>query len=262
MAAPTAGPCAPWITGSDIPTAACADPDKRALAASAASVILYRLSGRQYPGICERTIRPCGVGCGSWARWPAYRDHWWPATQTPSGTWSIPGGIPVLMGGQCDGRCRLPSVTLPGPIVDVIEVVVDGVVLDPGAYQVVGWRRLERLDGETWPCTQSMAANSGPGGDPGTMQVTYRYGRLPDDAGMAAVIDYASEYAKLLCGNVEGCRLPRRTRSVVRQGISFEVTSNLDYLDKGRTGVETVDNWLVTVNPARLVRRSTVTRLG
>lgn len=259
MAVPVAGVCNPWLTGADIPSTCCADLAKRASAATFAVNVLFRLSGRQYPGICERTIRPCGVGCAAWARWPAYRDAWFPAYPNGGG-WA--GGAPALVGCGCNNRCRLPSVTLPGPVSAITEVVVDGVALDPSAYQVVGYRRLERLDGGTWPCSQNLAADAGVDGDPGTFQVTYSYGRNPDGGGLVAAQEYACEIAKYLCGATgSDCRLPQRTRSVVRQGVSFDITSPLDFLDKGRTGLSLVDAWLASVNPARLARRATVRRL-
>lgn len=259
MAAPVAGVCTPWITGADLPTTCCADLAKRASAATFAVNVLFRLSGRQYPGLCQRTIRPCGVGCGAWARWPAYRDAWWPAYLTSAGSWT--GGAPSLAGCGCNNRCRLPSITLPGPVAAITEVVVDGTVLDPSAYQVVAYRRLERLDGGTWPCSQALAANSAVGGDTGTFQVTFTYGRNPDGGGILAATEYACEIAKYLCGaSASDCRLPQRTRSVIRQGVSFDITSPLDFLDKGRTGISLVDGWLASVNPARLPRRATIRR--
>lgn len=258
MAAPVAGVCNPWITGADIDNTCCADLAKRSLAASFAVNLLYRLSGRQYPGTCTRTIRPCGVGCTAWARWPAYRDSWFPAYNTGTG-WTSTG--PALAYGGCGGRCHLPSVTLPGPVdPETVIVVIDGVTLDPTAYRVINYRRLERLDGGTWPCTQNLAADSGIGGDPGTFQVTYSYGRNPDAGGILAAQEYACEVAKHLCGAGD-CQLPQRTRSVVRQGITFDLTTPLDFLDQGRTGVPLVDLWLTSVNPAKLARRATVRRL-
>jgi hypothetical protein len=257
VAAPVAGVCAPWITGADIGAACCADLAKRASAAAFSVNLLYRLSGRQYPGLCQRTIRPCGVGCAAWARWPAYRDSWFPAYYNAGGGWT--GGAPALAGCGCTNRCRLPSVTLPGPVTAVTEVVIDGAVLDPSTYQVVGHRRLERLDGGTWPCSQNLAADAGVGGVPGTFQVTYTFGRNPDAGGILAAQEYGCEVAKHLCG-ASDCQLPQRTRSVVRQGITFDLTTPLDFLDQGRTGVPLVDLWLTSVNPAKLPRRATVRR--
>lgn len=261
MPAPTAGPCAQWVTGADLDVACCADITTRNTAASVASIILYRLSGRQYPGACERTVRPCGVGCAGWGLWPAYRNHWWHAFQTSSGwEWPVtPAGVPLA--GLCSGRCHLPSVVLPSPVQSVTQIVVDGAVLSPAAYRVAGYRSLQRLDGLRWPCTQRLNLDSGVGGDTGTWQVTFQYGRLPDAGGIAAAKEYGCEIAKHLCSAGAGeCKLPERTRTVVRQGITFDIETPLDFLDGGKTGLAFVDSWLASCNPAKLARRATVRR--
>jgi hypothetical protein len=265
VAAPVAGACAPWVTGDELPTTCCTDTATRTVACEVATDLLFRLSGRQYPGLCQRTVRPCGIGCGGWARWPSWKDAWWTAEQIAvGGGWTInpatfPGGtMPPAAG--CAGACStLSTVTLPGPVAAVTQVVVDGVTLSTSAYQVADYRYLQRIDGGRWPCTQDMDQ---PSSAAGTWQVTYTYGRLPDRAGIEACREYACEIAKHLCpgGSTEQCRLPARTRSVVRQGVSFDITSPLDFLDKGRTGIPTVDAWLVSVNPAGLQRRATVRR--
>lgn len=262
VAAPTAGTCSPWITGDDLPTTCCTDPDIRDTAAVISSNILYRLSGRQYPGICERTVRPCTAGCAV-PRWPAYRDHWWLAEQTATGSWSYPA-VHYWRGGTCVDRCRLPTVVLPGPVVSITQIVADGTILDPGAYRVTGYRNLNRIDGGHWPCTQRLDLNSGIGGAPGTWQVTYQYGRLPDAGGIQAAQMYGCEIAKALCpadATTGECKLPERTRTVVREGITFDIVASLDFLDNGKTGLGFVDAWLASVNPARLQRRATIRRL-
>jgi hypothetical protein len=47
---------------------------------------------------------------------------------------------------------------------------------------------------------------------------------------------------------------------VVRQGIAFELIDPGELLVDGGTGVELVDLWLRSVNPAKLQRRATVRR--
>lgn len=260
MAAPTVGPCSAWITDDDLDAGTCcADGTTLGRAATIASNILFRLSGRQYPGICERAVRPCGVGCASWARWPAYRDHWWSAERTAMGGWDWPVVPPVT--GGCAGGCHVPSVELPGPITAINEVLVDGEVVDPSAYRVRQYRYLERVDGYSWPCSQPMMSETT---EPGTFQVTYLYGRLPGEDGLAAARLYACEIAKALCPTTPTgeCRLPERTRTVVRQGISFDIEGDLTFLDGGKTGLGFVDAWLASVNPSHLPRRATVSRLG
>jgi hypothetical protein len=63
-------------------------------------------------------------------------------------------------GGLCAGACDLPCVTLPAPISDVVEVVVNGVALPESAYKVEAYRRLCRVDGGSWPCSNNLAGES------------------------------------------------------------------------------------------------------
>lgn len=158
----------------------------------------------------------------------------------------------------------MPAIELPGPVTAINEVLVDGEVVDPAVYGggVFQYRWLRRFDGGAWPCWQDLSADTT---EEGTMQVTFMYGRAPDAGGVAAAQIYACEIAKALCpdGGASGeCRLPERTRTVVRQGITFDIDTPLDFLDNGRTGLGLVDAWLASVNPAGLKRRSTVSRLG
>jgi hypothetical protein len=61
---------------------------------------------------------------------------------------------------MCAGACDLPCVTLPAPISEVLEVVVNGVALPETAYKVEAYRRLCRVDGGTWPCSNNLAGES------------------------------------------------------------------------------------------------------
>ena len=64
--------CTPWITSADL--AACDCPDASAdvvdTSIEAASEIMYALTGRQYPGVCTETLRPCGTTAGEPVGWP------------------------------------------------------------------------------------------------------------------------------------------------------------------------------------------------
>lgn len=147
-----------------------------------ASEILYRLSGRQFSGLCERTLRPCmGDNCGcrtdaAWGALAASGWHWamWPYPSSPmrlgggSSGWTncwgcgedIGGNGSFDAGGLCAGACDLPCVTLPAPISEVTEVVINGEVLDPSAYKVEAYRRLCRVDGGHWPCSNNLRGES------------------------------------------------------------------------------------------------------
>jgi len=254
MAAPTVGPCEDWTSPAEIIACNCSglDPvaDAAVLAAAVAhsSQTLFGLSGRQYPGACLEDFYPClggNGGCGG-ASWGT-RDWWWSSYPT----------IPVRVAGQwqnigsCDDRCKAECVKLPGPIVSVEAVIIDGVVLDPAAYRVRGFRRLCRVDGGKWPCTQDFSVG-------GTWHVQYTRGK-PIEPNMRW---YASmlgcEFAKAACGG-ESC-LPSNVVSVVRDGVSIDFEKAEALFDRQAIGMELIDQWLKTVNPKGIARRATVAR--
>jgi hypothetical protein len=59
-------------------------------------------------------------------------------------------------GGLCAGGCNLSCVELPAPIANVLEVVIDGVLLPESAYRVEAYRRVCRVDGHGWPCSNNL----------------------------------------------------------------------------------------------------------
>ncbi len=230
-------------------------------------------------GIIVKNCFGDGCGCGSpgWLQWPQGGWSYWVWDQAAAG-WAFPS-LPYRIDGEwwnlgscCSGECALPSVLLPAPVGSVTEVVIDGEVLDPSAYAVEQHRRLVRLDGNDWPCTQDRRRQSGAyanddppsindGSRDGTWQVTYSYGRVPDQSGLTAVSRFACEVAKFLC-NADDCVLPQRLRTIVREGVSMDFADPLVFLDEGgRVGIYEVDLWLNSVNPGKLARRSTVRRL-
>jgi hypothetical protein len=211
--------CSPWaedLEGCNPPEA---DPEIEEEALAAASEILYYLSGRIYPGLCEAVFRPCGSYC------------------------------------QCDydlcGCNRLPRVFLGYDVVSVATVDIAGEILDPSAYLLEDGFLL-RTDGSYWPCCQNFGA---PPGDPDTFTVTGMIGTEPSALGIRAVKALATELVKA-CTEGEECALPARVTSIVRQGVSMAILDPMEFLDKGKTGIYIVDLFLGTVNPAGLTRRS------
>jgi hypothetical protein len=99
--------CAPWLTTAQLGDCGCTEtPNPTVLTESilAASEVLYQLSGRQYPGICEGQVRPCGDPCR------CFFD-------------------------DC-GCNRLPKAFLRWDVLTVTEVDIAGVILEPDAYRV------------------------------------------------------------------------------------------------------------------------------
>lgn len=226
--------------------------------------ILYRLSGRRYPGLCERTIRPCyGTNCGcgdaGFGAWPG-RSWWWGIVEYgayPSYPYRWDGEW--YNTGCCQGRCNLPHVPLPGPIVSITEVLVDGEVLDPSAYDVEGFRRVRRLDGERWPCWQDLAR---PTTETDTWSIEYVYGRVPGPDGLGAARIMAAMWGRFLCGGDETC-LPEPLQHIAREGVDMTFVDAQQFIEDGvaRVGILPVDLWLNSVNRSSLQRRSYVLRM-
>jgi hypothetical protein len=88
-------------------------------------------------------------------------------------------------------------------------------------------------------------------------RVTYRMASTITRGARQALLDYARQVWLALVGSDE-CALPDRTTSVTREGVGIELLTPQDYLDRGRTGLPQVDEWLAQVNPKRALRPSGV----
>lgn len=265
MAAPKQSICGTWATEVDL-CAPCSDygvsidPDVMQWALQMSSDILYELSGRRWSGCCSDTVRPNA----RYANYPERVLGW---------VTGMPAGYGWLNGRLWNGLCTcnrenrtgcnyVSEITLGGyPLVEILEVKVDGVLLDPSQYRIDDYKWLVRLpnpDGtrEGWPCCQDMLLDDD---QPGTFSVKYVYGINPPIGGVRAAASLACQLA-LACQeeNAEMCKLPERTIQVARQGVTMIVIDPMEFVDKGRTGLYDVDLWLGAVNPANLRGRATV----
>lgn len=219
-----------------------------------ATEVLYALSGRQF-GLCARTIRPCRADCFE-GIWPSI-DQW----NSGSGL-SYPQ--PLLMQGQwynltcggCTTGCSCVAVSeaaLPGPVHDITEVKIDGIVLNPLIdYRLDDWRLLVRLGGDSWPlCNDLNLADT----EVGTWSVTFNTGVEVPELGQLAVGELATEIAKYIsCDNT--CTLPKPMQSMVRQGLSVTFLDPNQVFADGKTGLYFCDLFIQTYNPNKLRRRS------
>lgn len=274
------GPCSSWINGDDV--AACG-PDlgvgsetyRLDDAAWDASCLMYALSGRQYPGVCTRTVRPCQQGCnhfgnngGAWGGsgawfWGAVGYNW-------GGGWGVgPAWVNDYSGLSCG--CGAESVVrLAGyPVREILEIKIDGVLLpefnvETGAreWQLNDRTELQRMwrpNGDNpipqwWPGCQVMGLDDD---QPGTFSVKYRWGADPPSAGRNAAAQLARELFKACNG--EKCALPTKVTKVVRQGITIErVVPLAQMLRQGSTGIQLVDAFIAQVNPAAINRRPAI----
>lgn len=253
------GPCSDWLTGEDV--AACcdsadvfaSDPTIFDTAVAQAQELLFQLSGRRFPGVCETTARPCRTGCG--CPWQILsRGHL---------VWN-----PNLDGGwACDGDtcgCRpLSRVLLSGYVQEVIEVLIDGVTVDPATYRVDRHRWLVRVRDPaapdtalTWPGCQNLDLDET---EDGTFAVSYTFGKNPPASGVAAAAELACEIYKGCSGGE--CELPSGVVRYSRQGVVVEKSAFASWgFESGRgtrakgwgTGMAAVDAFLNAWNPGGL----------
>jgi hypothetical protein len=252
---PLYGPCTSWVTTEEIEDC-CTLPEASnpaelvpvlEMAAASASQLLFDLSGRQFTGLCQQTVRPCRTGCTC---------NW----QVLSRGYVIP---PIWWGGQawmCEeetpcGCQSISSVKLSGyPVREIVQVKIDGAVVAASEYRLDERRYLVRLNGDLWPGCQDMGV---PDTDPGSFSVTYTHGQDPPRMGRDAAAQLACEVYKS-CAGSDDCVLPTGARRITRQGITIDATFfSRDSDGAWRTGLHFVDAFLTAVNPHG-IRRSAI----
>lgn len=151
--------------------------------ATAATEVLYLMTGKQWPGICPIEVRPCAGPCGC-------------------GEWS------------CD-VCRLPCgwAQLPFPTYRVAAVTVDGVDLLSDDWRLANRNQLVKTTG-FWPWQNYQLA----AGETGTWSVRMDYGSIPPPLGIIAARSLACWLAAQ--DSSANCALPAHVRSLTRQGIN------------------------------------------
>lgn len=262
----TWGPCSSWIAGEDVAdvctgAAATVGSDFTLLDpyAASASTALWAASGRLFSGACEQTVRPCvTVNCGFQVLSRGHVIDPWSelGLWNPAGWWWWNGTRPC-------GCMPLSRVLLSGyPVREIVQVKIDGAVVDPLTYRLDEHRYLTRVidpaDPDTalvWPGCQLLDRDDT---NQGTWSVTYTYGQDPPQLGTQAAAQLACEIWKQ--ANGQQCSLPAGTTRVTREGITIERTifAYDRALRTWRTGLTLVDLFLNMVNPNGLQRRPAV----
>ena len=212
-------------------------------AVALASATLHRLTGRRVGG-CPVTVRPQAARGACFVPFVGMDPH-----LTPFG----PG---VDTQGRWVNGCGTgyeAGIALPPPVVSVIEVRVDGAVIPPSDYALLENRLMWMGAGESpFPLSQDMAK---PLTEPGTFAVTYMNSYPVDSNGAYAAGVLALEFARA-CAGSNKCRLPATVTSVVRGGVSMEVTPGA--FPDGFTGIREVDTYIALWNPRGMAQPSTV----
>jgi len=234
-----------WTNVEDLGSAY-ADSDYAYDAVKTASYLLWGMSGRKYSGTSTVTERYVSVYD------PYLRAGASIMTYSPT---LIQGEVKNLrIGGSGlygdddylgDGTSSNTRIRLRGRKVVKIHTVrdIDGNIIDPSQYYLVEHSTLLAAPGATWT--------------PSNVEVTYTYGTPPPTAGKNAARMLAIELVKLYEGD-DTCALPQRVTSISRQGISYTVLDNQDFIDDLRTGLYSVDLFLKTANPDKARARARV----
>ncbi len=225
----------PWIELSDLESPSSPEAENAIMAASS---VLFALSGQRFGGIfetteqyaCETTGAP--VGC-SWD--PGEKTYWNPAVGSYVYVQPSPGGRRYGPGGDIRLRGR--------PVRRILELTVDGSVVNPSQYALYNRAILRPVTGVSWGLC------SGP-------LITYEYGAQPSTMGKMAARKLADEFVKAFNG--QECALPSSVTSVSRQGLSFSIYDPQDFLKDGVVGLYEVDLFLQSINPGKAKKRPAV----
>jgi hypothetical protein len=212
-------------------------------AAQVASNLLWAMSGRKYTGetiVTERytcTLRNNRMGPSDRTNSPVLFGG--DVYNIPSGDYDEYSEL-VADGLSPDARIRLRG----RPVTRVITVRnKNGEILDPSSSYLVDHSTLHIRAGTPWtPCN---------------VEITYAYGIPVPTAGKMAARKLAIEFARLWSGD-EMCELPQRVTSVSRQGVSYTILDNQEFIDELRTGLYEIDLFLKVVNPDNARRKSKV----
>jgi hypothetical protein len=212
-------------------------------AAQVASQLLWSMSGRKYTGVTTVTERYTCV---------LRNNRMGPSTKTNS---------PVLFGGDvynipsgdydeyseltADGLSPDARVRLRGRPVTKIHAIRNktGKIINPSSYYLVDHSTIHIVAGTPWtPCNT---------------EITYSYGTPVPVTGRMAARTLAMEFAKLWAGD-DDCALPQRITSVSRQGVSYTILDQQEFIDELRTGIYVIDLFLKTVNPDNARKKAKV----
>jgi hypothetical protein len=211
-----------------------------------ASATLHRLTGYRVGG-CPVTVRPCRSSCTDTSVLPSYwyyGGHFLPHIAA-GGVWVNSCGCTTDC--SCEELCE---VSLPPPVGEVQEVVVDGTLITD--YVVSGNKVTWVGDGECpWPTCQDLTL---PDTEVGTFSITYLNSWPVDGLGAYAAGILAGEFAKACTGTK--CRLPANVTTVSRQGITYDVAAGT--FPNGTTGIREVDAFIGMWNPSALRQQTRV----
>jgi hypothetical protein len=223
-----------WVTPEEL--GEYADSEFAYEACKSASGILWSLSGRKYSGVTTVTER---YVC-------AFRNYTLGLSRRNNNAVLLNGDIYNIPAHEFDDYAEMTSdglspesrIRLRGRPVRKIHAIRtrSGAIVPPSEYYLVDHSTIQAASGVPWtPCNT---------------EITYSYGTYPPTMGKMAARTLAIELAKLWSGD-DTCTLPERVTSISRQGVTYTVLDNQDFIDDLKTGIYTVDLFLKSTNPDR-----------
>lgn len=231
-----------WIIPSDLGTAY-SDSEYADDACQMASNVLWAMSGRKYHGLTTVTERYI-TSIDSFRHQGISASNFQPHLVNGS-VYNMPSEDYNDSAYQTDGTSSLSRIRLRGkPIQEVhlLRSLYDGTIVNPDYYYVSEHSEIRAYTGTPWP--------------PGNVEVTYTYGIRPPVAGRMAAKLFAIELIKYWSG--DDCALPDRVTSISRQGVSYTVLDNQDFLENMRIGIYAIDLFIKTANPSKALAPSKV----
>lgn len=221
--------CAPYVTPEELisrcsaATGVPVDDEELLEAIEDASTVVYYLTGRQFGGTCQATVRPgCYAGCTCGCSINQINLGHWPVTE-------------------------LISVRSEGELLTGTDIT--------DTFHVNNWRFIARNDGDRimsgnqWAVGGSAEDSVDEGH---VFEVTFNYGMTAPSLIKRATRALACEWMNQVGGGTGPCKLPERVTTVTRSGITLDVASAVDMLQNGRTGIYQVDLAIQTFNPSKL----------
>lgn len=219
-------------------------PEVQATASALAIGIMWAATARRY-GQCTVVVQPCvKVNEPDYRTFPLDTADYGNA-YLHNGAWYNTCGSETT---RCCSGCEL-DLEGPTTTAGITEVLVDGVALPAASYQVMNGHILVRTDGVCWPTCTNYSNQSPP-----SLQVEYLKGLAIPDRVQVATERLACELAKACAG--AACALPRRLKSITRQGVEATVADITETTKSGtavsgpiRTGIPEVDMVIQLENP-------------
>lgn len=135
-------------------------------------------------------------------------------------------------------------IHLDGKPIRAIGQVMDistGRVLEPTEYSIVN---------HSWVQFKTIPMEG--------VDISYTFGQEPPQLGKMAALQLAKQFYLIWSGREDECELPDRVTSITRQGVSWVLMDNQQYLDDLRTGIYVVDMFLRSVNPGKATQKAKV----